>query len=153
MNAQGIHHTVTEGNSTMKRTALALLLATGLTASPVMAQQQHDHANQAAAQQQDHSGHMMHDSEAMTAHREKMAEMRALMQQARGERSCRTPKADGRAPRKDAGAHGGHDAGGQRRYDGGLSPAHDDDARYDGADGCPAGYGAARLGTGGPDRC
>ena len=67
----------------MKRTALALLLATGLTASPVMAQQQHDHANQAAAQQQDHSGHMMQDSEAMTAHREKMAEMRALMQQAR----------------------------------------------------------------------
>ena len=29
----------------MNRTALALLLATGLTASPVMAQQQHDHAN------------------------------------------------------------------------------------------------------------
>ena len=83
MNAQGIHHMTKEGNSTMNRTALALLLATGLTASPVMAQQQHDHTNQAAAQQQDHSGHMMQDSEAMTAHREKMAEMRALMQQAR----------------------------------------------------------------------
>ena len=66
----------------MKRTALALLLATGLTASPVMAQRQHDHANQAAAQQQDHAGHTMQDSDAMAAHREKMAEMRALMQQA-----------------------------------------------------------------------
>lgn len=67
----------------MNRTALALLLATGLTASPAMAQQQHDHVNQAAAQQQEHAGHMMQDPEAITAHREKMGEMRALMQQAR----------------------------------------------------------------------
>ena len=66
----------------MKRTALALILATGLTATPAMAQQQHDHGAQAAAQQQDHAGHMMQDSDAMAAHREKMAEMRALMQQA-----------------------------------------------------------------------
>ncbi|WP_236672292.1 hypothetical protein [Croceicoccus sp. YJ47] len=72
-----------ERKSIMKRTALALILATGLTATPAMAQEQHDHGAQAAAQQQDHASHMMQDSEAMTAHREKMAEMRALMQQAR----------------------------------------------------------------------
>lgn len=67
----------------MKRAALAFVLATGLTASPAMAQQQHDHANQAASQQQEHAGHSMQDSEAMKAHREKMKEMRTLMQQAR----------------------------------------------------------------------
>ena len=67
----------------MKRTVLAFVLATGLTASPAMAQQQHDHANQAASQKQEHAGHSMQDSEAMKAHREKMKEMRALMQQAR----------------------------------------------------------------------
>ncbi|WP_247713114.1 hypothetical protein [Qipengyuania polymorpha] len=66
----------------MKRTVLAFALATGLAATPAMAQQQHDHGDQAAAQQQSHAGHMMQDSDAMAAHREKMAEMRALMQQA-----------------------------------------------------------------------
>ena len=66
----------------MKRTALALILATGLTATPATAQEQHEHGAQAVAQQQDHAGHTMQDSDAMAAHREKMAEMRALMQQA-----------------------------------------------------------------------
>ena len=67
----------------MRRTVLAFALATGLTTTPALAQQQHDHGAQAAAQQQDHAGHMMQDSEVMTAHRAKMDEMRALMQQAR----------------------------------------------------------------------
>ena len=67
----------------MKRTVIAFALATGLAATPALAQQQHDHGSQAVAQKQDHAGHMMQDSEAMTAHREKMAQMRALMQQAR----------------------------------------------------------------------
>lgn len=66
----------------MKLTVLAFALATGLATTPAMARQQHDHGDQAAAQQQSHAGHMMQDSAAMTAHREKMAEMRALMQQA-----------------------------------------------------------------------
>ena len=94
----------------MKRTALALILATGLTATPATAQEQHEHGAQAVAQQQDHAGHTMQDSDAMAAHREKMAEMRALMQQAHA--------------------------------------AHDDDARYDEADGGSPEHGARRLGDG-----
>merc|ERR1712023_262690 len=74
----------TKGISIMKRTALAFVLATGLTASPAMAQQQHDHANQAASQQQEHAGHSMQDSEAMKAHREKMQKHMASMMKGDG---------------------------------------------------------------------
>ena len=46
----------------MKLTVLAFALATGLATTPAMARQQHDHGDQAAAQQQSHAGHMMQDS-------------------------------------------------------------------------------------------
>jgi len=82
MNAHSTHRMTDERKSIVKRTALALILATGLTATPATAQEQHEHGAQAVAQQQDHAGHTMQDSDAMAAHREKMAEMRALMQQA-----------------------------------------------------------------------
>ena len=55
----------------MKRTALALLLATGLTASPGM------------AQQQDHAGHMMQgdNAEMMAACQQRMTMMHDMMGQ------------------------------------------------------------------------
>ena len=67
----------------MNRAALALLLATGLTASPAMAQQQHDQTNQAAAQQREHAGHMMQGDNAdmMAACHQRMTMMHDMMGQ------------------------------------------------------------------------
>lgn len=73
----------------MKRAMLTALLAAGLAASPAVAQQsQHQHPTSAPAEAQPAQGSMiqggmMHDSEAMLAHRQKMQEMQALMQRAR----------------------------------------------------------------------
>jgi hypothetical protein len=82
----------------MKRAIFTVLLATGLTgcaasaqpapsvASPAVAQQHQHHAAAPAEPQVAKSGmmqgRMMHDSEAMQAHRQKMQEMQALMQKA-----------------------------------------------------------------------
>lgn len=68
----------------MKHAIVTILLAAGLTASPAFAQQakQHQHGNPAPADGQAGKSAMMHDSGAMKAHREKMQEMRALMEKA-----------------------------------------------------------------------
>jgi protein CpxP len=72
----------------MRRAIFTALLAAGLAASPAVAQQsQHQHGIGAPAEAQPVQGSMMqggmmHDSEAMLAHRQKMQEMQALMQRA-----------------------------------------------------------------------
>ena len=66
---------------TMTHAVVTILIAAGLTASPAFAQQAKQHPHGTATAQVGKSG-MMHDSEAMKAHREKMQEMRALMEKA-----------------------------------------------------------------------
>jgi protein CpxP len=72
----------------MKLAFFTALLATGLAASPAVAQQSpHQHGTSAAAQAQPGQGGMMQGgmmqaSAAMQAHRQKMQEMQVLMQKA-----------------------------------------------------------------------
>lgn len=66
----------------MKRIFLTAALFAGLSTSPVMAQDQHEHGAAATSEADQATSGMMMDSEAMQAHRQKMQEMRTLMQQA-----------------------------------------------------------------------
>jgi hypothetical protein len=66
----------------MKRSLLLTVLAAGLSTSPAFAQDQHQHGQAAETTESDPQAGMMMGSDTMQEHRQRMQEMRALMQQA-----------------------------------------------------------------------